>query len=67
MTYQELVPPLKPYFELDEKIELPTVLFFQEHNGHANALLSVLTLMARTKFPTPTIIFYGKSCQNSKF
>ena len=33
MTYQELVPLLKPYFELDEKIELPTVLFFQEHNG----------------------------------
>ena len=28
-----LVPMLKRYFELDEKIQLPTVLFFQEHEG----------------------------------
>ena len=33
MTYERLVPLLKPYFQLDEKIELPAVLFFQEHNG----------------------------------
>jgi hypothetical protein len=33
MTYEQLVPLLKPYFQLDEKIDLPAVLFFQEHNG----------------------------------
>ena len=33
MTYEGLVPLLKPYFQLDEKIELPAVLFFQEHDG----------------------------------
>ncbi|MCZ8023683.1 MAG: hypothetical protein O9294_18135 [Cytophagales bacterium] len=32
-TGEQLIPHLKPYFELDEKIELPAVLFFQEHNG----------------------------------
>ena len=32
-TREQLIPLLKPYFELEEKIELPTVLFFQEHDG----------------------------------
>ncbi len=32
-TNEHLIPLLKNYFELDEKIELPAVLFFQEHNG----------------------------------
>jgi hypothetical protein len=33
MTYEQLIPLLKPYFQLDERIELPAVLFFQEHDG----------------------------------
>ena len=32
-THEQLIPLLKPYFELDERIELPAVLFFQEHEG----------------------------------
>jgi len=30
---ETLIPLLKPYFELDEKIKLPSVLFFQENDG----------------------------------